>query len=180
MTSPGTEAIGWSLPSTETSISRPAMPCSMRIFWSNSAAWSMAGASSPSFRTLLMPTEEPRFAGLTKTGRGNAPGTSAHAPPPLAPPHRDERRRRQPGLQEQPLLHLFVHPQRRAEHARAHVGQVGQLEQSLHGAVFAEGAVQDGENDVERERQGRAFVAGADGLEGGGGGLGGGDDSGAA
>ena len=45
--------------------------------------------------------------------------------------------------------HLLIHGDGGAEHARAHVGQVGQFEQALHGAIFAEGAVQHGEDHVD-------------------------------
>ena len=34
-------------------------------------------------------------------------------------------------------------------HAGADVGQVGEFQQTLHGAVLAERAVQDGEHDVD-------------------------------
>ena len=38
---------------------------------------------------------------------------------------------------------------RRRQHARAHVRQIGQLQQALHRAVFAEGAVQHREDHVD-------------------------------
>ena len=62
-----------SLPRTATSSSRgfapgPPTPCSMTSLRSKLAARSIAGASSLRSWTLLMPTEEPRFAGFTKSG----------------------------------------------------------------------------------------------------------------
>ena len=46
----------------------------------------------------------------------------------------------------------LVHAQRRGRDARADVGHVERLEQPLHGAVLAEGAVQRGERDVGAEQ----------------------------
>jgi hypothetical protein len=43
----------------------------------------------------------------------------------------------------------LVHSDRGGEDSRAHVGHVGQLEQSLNGAVLAVGPVQHGEDDVQ-------------------------------
>ena len=59
------------------------------------------------------------------------------------------------------LHHLLVHGDGGRHDARADVGQVGQFEQSLHGAVLAEGAVQDGEDhvDVRDARPARAGSA---------------------
>jgi hypothetical protein len=44
----------------------------------------------------------------------------------------------------------LVHAGGGAEHAGADVGDVGEFEEALDGAVFAEGAVEDGEDDVQR------------------------------
>ena len=55
----------------------------------------------------------------------------------------------QAGLGEEALHHVLVHAGGGAEHAGADVGDAGQFEQTLDGAVFAKGAVQDGKNDVE-------------------------------
>jgi len=55
---------------------------------------------------------------------------------------------------EEALGDVLVHPHRRAEHARADIGDVGELEETLHGAVLAVGAVQDREDHVVRA-QGR-------------------------
>src|SRR6266516_3147849 len=51
---------------------------------------------------------------------------------------------------EHHLGHGLVHRQRRGEHAAADVGQAGELEQPLHGAVLAVGAVQQREDHVDR------------------------------
>jgi len=56
---------------------------------------------------------------------------------------------RQTALPAQPLGDLLVHGHRRAKHAGAHIGQVRKFEQSLHGAILAEGSVQDGKHDVD-------------------------------
>ena len=59
------------MPSTETSISRPRMARSTTIFCANSAAKSIAAASSLASCALVMPTELPSVAGLTNTGKRN-------------------------------------------------------------------------------------------------------------
>ena len=83
----------------------------------------------------------------------------------------------QTGLDEEAPHHIFVHAGRRAQHAGADVGDAGQLEESLDGAVLAEGAVQHGKDHIEglaaralalvescgrtglgREQRGNAFV----------------------
>ena len=53
------------------------------------------------------------------------------------------------GGDEQRLHDVFVHARGRTEDARADVGNVGEFEQALDGAVLAEGAVQHGEDDVD-------------------------------
>ncbi len=45
------------------------------------------------------------------------------------------------------LGHRLVHRQRRAEHAGADVGDVGELEEALHRAVLAHRAVEQGQDD---------------------------------
>ncbi len=67
----------------------------------------------------------------------------------------DRARVRQTGGRERALHHHLVHRDRRADDARPHVRQVGQLEQALHGAVLAVGAVQQREHDVDVERADR-------------------------
>ena len=56
----------------------------------------------------------------------------------------------QAGGGEETLHGVLVHGGGGAENARADVGDVGQLEEALDGSVLAEGAVQHGEDDVER------------------------------
>ena len=105
-----------------------------------------------------MPTEEPRFAGLTKSGIGEgffdeldaAFGVGA----PLGAEEGDVGGLRQAGGGEEALHGVLVHAGGGAEDAGADVGDVGELEEALDGAVFAEGAVEDGEDDVERGRRG--------------------------
>jgi len=59
--------------------------------------------------------------------------------------------------------HLLVHGDGGTEHARAHIGKVGEFQQSLDSAVLAKGAVEDREHDVDigmrpRLRQNRVRV----------------------
>ena len=58
------------------------------------------------------------------------------------------------------LLHdVLVHAGGGAEDAGADVGDVGKLEEALDGAVFAEGAVEDGEDDVEGLGEGAVLLS---------------------
>src|ERR1019366_6609134 len=77
------------------------------------------------------------------------PGVGA----PLAAQQRDVRCLRQAGGGEQALHGVLVHGRGGAEDARANVGDVAQLEQSLNRAVLAKRAVQHGKDDVERRGQ---------------------------
>ena len=52
-----------------------------------------------------------------------------------------------PAAREHVLGLRLVHGQRRGQHAAAHVGHAGQLEQALDGAVLAQRSVQEGEHD---------------------------------
>ena len=54
----------------------------------------------------------------------------------------------QPGRQEKALHDFFVHAGGRAQNPGADVGQPSELEQSLHGAIFAKRPVQHGKDDV--------------------------------
>ena len=56
---------------------------------------------------------------------------------------------REAGGHEQHLLHGLVDPQRRTQHAGAHVRDPGQLEHALDRPVLAVGAVEDGEHHVD-------------------------------
>src|SRR5580658_2101776 len=60
-----------SLPSTETSISRPTTPRSTTIFSANSAAWSIAAEISCAAFTRVIPTDDPSVAGFTNNGKRN-------------------------------------------------------------------------------------------------------------
>ena len=66
---PGTEASGWSLPRTPTSISRPAIASSTRTFRSWRRASSMPTTSEASSSHFDTPTDEPRLAGLANDGK---------------------------------------------------------------------------------------------------------------
>ena len=66
----------------------------------------------------------------------------------------DVRGLREAGGGEEMLHGVFVHAGGGAEDAGADVGDVGEFEEALDGAVFAEGAVEDGEDDVERLGEG--------------------------
>ena len=55
----------------------------------------------------------------------------------------------QAGFDEEAFHHVLVHARGRAQHAGADVGDAGQLEEPLDGAVLAEGAVQHGKDDIE-------------------------------
>ncbi len=64
--------------------------------------------------------------------------------------HQREVDDRDAGVPQQPLGDVLVHADRRTEHAGADVGDLGQLQQSLHGAVLTVGAVQHRKNDRVR------------------------------
>ncbi len=99
-----------------------------------------------------MPTELPRLAGLTNIGYFSAPldllARLLRLVLPLTAQDGDVLHDRQPGIAEEALHHVFVHAGRRAQHARADVGDLGQIEQSLNGAVLAEGPVQHRKDDI--------------------------------
>ncbi len=109
-----------------------------------------------------MPTEEPSVAGLTNSGKRNffrtARNTCSRSLLPFRAQNRQKFADRQPRLQEKPLLHVLVHAHGRADHARAHVRQAGEIEQALHRAVFAVGAVQHREDHVHALRAGCALL----------------------
>ncbi len=69
----------------------------------------------------------------------------------VAVAERDRPRVRQVRCCECVLHRDLVHPDRGADDARAHVRQVGQLEQPLHRAVLAVGPVEQGEHDIDVE-----------------------------
>ena len=101
-----------------------------------------------------MPTEEPRCAGLTNTGRPSAASSAST-------PSRSARQRvmqaavlhlRQPGGPHQGLEADLVHAQRRGGDAAADVGHIEALEQPLDNAVLPVGAMQRREDDVDFEQ----------------------------
>ena len=117
----------------------------MTILRSNFAASSMAGPSSFLVWALLMPTDDPRFAGFTNTGYFNFPtsfSTFFGSFFPIAAQDRDVLHDGQSGGDEQRLHDVFVHAGGGAEDAGANVRNVGQFEKTLNRAVFAKCAVQ--------------------------------------
>jgi hypothetical protein len=73
---------------------------------------------------------------------------------------------RQAARREDVLHHLFVHAGGAAGDAGPGVGQAGHLEQTLDGTVFGEGAVHDGEGEVDgQERPVRELEPGPDGVD---------------
>ena len=94
-----------------------------------------------------MPTLEPRFAGLTKSGKPELldqlrlqarVSSQQHAVGNLG----------QAGALEEGLADRLVHRHGRRRHTRAGIGYARELEQSLHRAVFAVGPVQHRKEDV--------------------------------
>ena len=120
------------------------------------------GPSSLASWALVMPTEEPSVAGLTKIGNLNFFSASARTSCARFFPARNaggnEISDRQAGLAKQTLLHVLIHAYGRANHAGADKGKAGEIEESLHGAVFAESAVQHREDHVDAEGAGAVFV----------------------
>ena len=104
-----------------------------------------------------MPTLEPRFAGLTKTGQ---PSARADALDDLgverivdAMVHHQRARDRDSRIAQHRLAERLVHARGRAQHAGADIGQADRLEHALDRAVLAEGAVQHREHDVDLPRR---------------------------
>ena len=94
-----------------------------------------------------MPTDDPRFAGLTNMGNGSRAQISSDVG--LAARGDHVVHHRQHPFLADTFHHLLVHGDGRRHHARADIRQVRQLEQALHRAVLAEGPVQHGEDDVD-------------------------------
>ena len=90
-----------------------------------------------------MPTLEPSRAGLTTHGKPS--GLSASSPVPQGHAAGDG----DALVAHDRLEEILVHGEGRRGHARADVGDAGQLQQALHGAVLAERPVEDGEDDVD-------------------------------
>ena len=88
------------------------------------------------------------FAGLTNSGRPSSSASAAGRPGVSSVLANATVAGLGDAVGGQHLLgHRLVHRQRRAEHARADVGDVGQLEQALHRAVLAHRAVQQRHDD---------------------------------
>ena len=68
---------------------------------------------------------------------------------PLAPPHHQPGDHREACLAEQPLHHVLVHPRRRPQHSRAHIGNSRQFQQPLNRPVLPKGAVQYGKDNIQ-------------------------------
>ena len=151
--SPGIEAIGCSLPSTLHSTSTPLTNSSTSTFSSCWNASSIPARSSCSLRAFEIPTDEPRRAGLTKTGKPNGFSklswlrrsvTLFVTGIPLS---------RSTDLNRSLSMH-----RRRRRHAGADVGHVRELEQPLHRPVLAERPMEHREDHVhagERLRDAR-------------------------
>src|SRR6266567_482358 len=69
---------------------------------------------------------------------------------PLAPKNKHPLDHRQSGVAEQSFHHILVHPGCGGQHARAHVRDSRQVEQSLDGAILTEGSVQYWKYNVKR------------------------------
>src|SRR5439155_4002176 len=68
---------------------------------------------------------------------------------PFAPPHQHPLDDWKPRVTKQPFHHVLIHPHRRTQHTRAHIGDPGQLEQALDRSILAESTVQKRKNDVD-------------------------------
>ena len=73
----------------------------------------------------------------------------------VAVAQRDVSRHRDPTIAEDGLEEVLVHAEGGGGDAGADVGDACELEQSLDGAVLAEGAVKDREHDVHASERGR-------------------------
>ncbi len=76
------------------------------------------------------------------------------------------------GCEEEALHGVFVHAGGGSEYAGADVGHVGELKESLDGAVFAEGSVEDGEDDIDGAGGAEGSGVAGEGADGSGGGRG--------
>ena len=147
--SPGREASGSSLPSTEHSTSRPGAEASMitRGSWRTPARPRRRGP--PGRSTLVMPTLEPSREGLTQSGSPSA----SQRPRQSVPPDGDELDLGHPVCGEEPLQRQLVHADRRGEDVGADVGESSHSSRPWS-AVLAEGAVQGREDRVGPEQAG--------------------------
>ncbi|CAH0319961.1 hypothetical protein SRABI128_04836 [Microbacterium sp. Bi128] len=89
-----------------------------------------------------------------------ADGLGIVAPLPVS--HGDVGTHVEPGRFKDHLHEVLVHADGGRKHARAHVAGVGQFQEALDGAVFAEGPVQQREDDVDGAELLRDGVRGCD------------------
>ena len=87
--------------------------------------------------------------GGAETGGLDEDRVAVRVPRLVAEPERDVARHRDARVAHDRLELVLVHCERRAEDARADVGDAGELEQPLHRAVLAEGPVQHRDHDVD-------------------------------
>ena len=151
MISPGCEAIGSPLPSTEHSTSSPRAAASTIASGSCANAVSSAAGNSSAAAHSHDSNRGAEPRRLDKRRQAQAREVRA-APlgirPVLSDPQRAVSDLGNPRLRHQLLEEDLVHAQRRGEHAGADVRHVEAFEQALHGAVLAERSVQHGEHDV--------------------------------
>ena len=146
--SPGTDAIGSSLPSSEHSTSAPSAWASMITRGSWRRAASTAASSSAASVTLLMPTLEPRRDGLTQSGSPSSSAASRHPSP-------EASTKSTCGIAASESRRLKVSLSRQVAEAgtsEPDVRDVEDLERALNRAVLAAGAMEDREGDVGAEQ----------------------------
>src|ERR1700733_6290830 len=98
------------------------MPRSITILRSKRAASSSASRNPAASFTLVMPTEEPRFAGFTKTGKAKGGGgVGRGAGFPGVAPDDDVLHHGQSAGRAETLHHGLIHGESRAQNACAHV-----------------------------------------------------------
>ncbi len=101
----------------------------------------------------VMPTDEPRLAGLINSGKADklqrALDHRLDIGLDLRPGGDNPIHHRDAVGAHDRLEDRLIHAEGRAEHTRANIGQVGQLEQALQRAVLAEGAVQHREDNIQ-------------------------------
>ena len=142
------------MPSTAQPTSVPTIACSIRTLPSYCRAAAMAASSSSARSTLVTPKDEPERAGFTNTGyaklvrRGDVGAVQDR-----------ERGSVDPRVPCDDVRERLVHADRRALDVAAHVGDPGQLEQSLHRPVLTRLAVQDREHRVDVHRSALAALA---------------------
>ena len=159
MISPGSDASGVSFPRTLTSSSRPEMPFSTRAIAIVAEGGLERGGEVLVTLDLGDADARAEVRGLDEERQGQRPADAAEelrgVRPPLRFAHDEAGDDGQAAVAEDRLGQGFVHAQGRPSDARPDIGDAGHLEQPLDGAVFAEGAVEDGEIDVDLGSPGR-------------------------